>query len=156
MRDSASMKAERTLAQKLTMLFGITFLLAGILGFIPGITTNYDDMKFAGKDSGAELIGLFQVSVLHNIVHLLFGIAGLAMARAWDSAKTYLLGSGIIYVGLFLYGILVSAGSDSNFVPINGWDDVLHAGLAVGLLGAWWMSKGDRGPGMAADRPATP
>jgi hypothetical protein len=99
---------DRSLAQQLTMLFGVTFLLAGILGFIPGITTNYDDMKFAGHDSGAQLIGLFQVSILHNIVHGLFGIAGLVMARAWDTARTYLLGSGVIYVVLFLYGIFTS------------------------------------------------
>ena len=52
-----------TLAQKLAFLFGATFLLVGILGFIPGITTNYDDLAFAGSDSGAKLLGLFQVSL---------------------------------------------------------------------------------------------
>jgi len=42
---------DQTLAQKLAFLFGVTFLLVGILGFIPGITTNYDDLKFAGDSS---------------------------------------------------------------------------------------------------------
>jgi hypothetical protein len=142
---------DRSLAQTLAMVFGIAFLGAGILGFIPGITSNYDDLEFAGSDSGAELLGIFQVSILHNIVHLLFGVAGLAFARTVEGAKTYLLGSGIIYVVLFLYGILVSAGSDANFIPANGADDFLHLALAVGLLGSWYVSKGDRGL-----TPATP
>lgn len=142
---------DRTLAQTLAMVFGLAFLGAGILGFIPGITSNYDDMKFAGNESGAELLGIFQVSILHNIVHLLFGVAGLAFARTVDGAKTYLLGSGIIYVVLFLYGVLVSSGSEANFVPANSADDFLHLALAIGLLASWYVSRGDRG--MA---PATP
>ena len=142
---------DRTLAQTLAMVFGIAFLGAGILGFIPGITTNYDDLKFAGNESGAELLGIFQVSILHNIVHLLFGVAGLALARTVDGAKTYLLGAGIIYVVLFLYGLLVSSGSDANFVPANSADDFLHLALAVGLLASWYVSRGDRGLA-----PATP
>ena len=142
---------DRTLAQTLAMVFGIAFLGAGILGFIPGITTSYGEMKFAGSESGAELLGIFQVSVLHNIVHLLFGVAGLAFARTVDGARTYLLGSGVIYVVLFLYGLLVSAGSDANFVPANNADDFLHLALGVGLLGSWYVSRGDRGLA-----PATP
>jgi ABC-type transport system involved in multi-copper enzyme maturation permease subunit len=132
---------QRSLAQTLALVFGIVFLAAGVLGFIPGITTNVGDMKFAGNDSPTELLGIFQVSILHNIVHLLFGIAGIALSRTWENARTYLLASGVIYVVLFVYGILVSSGSDANFVPINGADDVLHAVLAVVLLGAWYVSR---------------
>ena len=135
---------DRSLAQTLALLFGIAFLGVGILGFIPGITTNYDELEFAGNESGAELLGIFQVSILHNIVHILFGIAGLAFARTWDGARTYLLGAGIIYVVLFVYGLLVSSGSDSNFVPRNSADDWLHLALAVGLLGSWWVAGRER------------
>jgi hypothetical protein len=134
---------DRTLAQQITLLFGIVFLAVGILGFIPGITTNYDDLSFAGSDSDAELIGVFQVSVLHNIVHALFGIAGLALARTFEGARTYLLGSGIIYAVLFIYGLFVSGDEDANFVPMNGADDVLHVILAVALLGAWAVTARD-------------
>ena len=135
---------DRTLAQTLALAFGLTFLGAAILGFIPGITTNYDEMKFAGNDSEAELLGIFQVSILHNIVHGLFGIAGLAMARTWESARTYLLASGIIYVVLFVYGLIVGDNDDANFVPINNADDWLHLILALGLLGAWAATRRDR------------
>jgi hypothetical protein len=133
--------SNRSLAQTLTLLFGIAFLGAGVLGFIPGITTNVGDMKFAGNDSPSELLGLFQVSILHNIVHLLFGIAAIALARTWEGARTYLLGAGVIYLVLFLYGVLVSNRSDANFVPINSADDWLHLVLGVALLGSWYVSR---------------
>ena len=136
------MTNERSLAQNLALAFGVAFLAAGVLGFIPGITTNVGDIKFAGNDSPSELLGIFQVSILHNIVHLLFGIAGIALSRSWESARTYLLGAGVIYIVLFVYGLLVSATSDVNFVPINNADDWLHLALGVALLGGWYVSRG--------------
>src|SRR3712207_1364847 len=89
--------------QKAAMAVAAAFLLVGILGFIPGITSNYDDMKFAGHDSAAELLGVFQVSVLHNLVHLAFGVVGFLMAKTWGGARTYLIGGGVIYLLLFVY-----------------------------------------------------
>jgi hypothetical protein len=135
------MTSQRSLAQNLALLFGVAFLAAGVLGFIPGITTNLGDIKFAGNDSPSELLGLFQVSILHNIVHLLFGIAGVALSRATASAQTYLLWSGVIYAVLFAYGLVIGMGDDANFVPMNNADDVLHLALAVGLLGSWFVSR---------------
>jgi Domain of unknown function (DUF4383) len=145
--------SNRSLAQTLALLFGVAFLGAGVLGFIPGITTNLGDIEFAGKDSPSELLGIFQVSILHNIVHLLFGIAGVALSRTTANARMYLLYSGVIYVVLFVYGFFVGADDDSNFIPINGADDVLHLVLAIGLLGSWYISKGS--DEMVTDRPAT-
>jgi hypothetical protein len=113
---------------------GATFLLVGVLGFIPGITSNYDAMTFAGHKSGAKLIGLFEVSVLHNIVHLLFGVAGLAMARNARSATAYLVGGGVIYLVLALYGVVIDHTSKANFVPVNGADNVLHLVLGLGMI----------------------
>ena len=144
----------RSLAQTLALLFGVAFLAAGVLGFIPGITQDLGDIKFAGKDSPAELLGIFQVSILHNIVHLLFGIAGIALSRTTANAKMYLLYSGVIYVVLFVYGLFVGADDDANFVPINSNDDWLHLVLAIALLGSWWISKGS--DEMVTERPATP
>jgi uncharacterized protein DUF4383 len=142
----------RSLAQTLALLFGVAFLGAGVLGFIPGITTNLDDIKFAGDDSPAELLGIFQVSILHNIVHVLFGIAGIAFSRTITNAKAYLLYSGLIYVVLFIYGLFVSSGDDANFVPVNTADDWLHLVLAVGLLGSWYISKSSND--IVTERPA--
>ena len=146
---------DRSLAQTLALVFGLAFLGVGVLGFIPGITTNLGDIEFAGKDSPSELLGIFQVSILHNIVHLLFGIAGIAMSRTWDSARTYLLGAGVIYIVLFLYGLVIGTDKDANFVPFNNADDILHLGLAIGLLGSWFASKNADTVTRDRDRPAT-
>ncbi len=114
---------------------GAVFLLVGILGFIPGITTGlYDDFELFGHESHAELLGLFQVSALHNIVHLLFGIAGLAMAKTAGGARTFLIGGGVIYLVLWVYGLLVDQRSEANFVPLNPADDWLHLALGLGML----------------------
>jgi hypothetical protein len=147
------MSNQRSLAQTLALLFGVAFLAVGVLGFIPGITTNVSDMDFAGKDSPSEPFGIFQVSILHNIVHLLFGLAGIALARTWESARTYLLGAGLIYIVLFIYGLFVGAGDDANFVPINNEDDWLHLVLGIVLLGGWYVSR--TGDEVSRDRPVT-
>jgi len=110
------------------------FLLVGVLGFIPGITSNYDDMTFAGHDSDSKLLGIFEVSGLHNIVHLLFGVVGLVMARTWSGARSYLIGGGVIYFVLFVYGLIVDRESDANFVPVNSADNWLHLLLSIGMV----------------------
>jgi hypothetical protein len=120
--------------QKAAAAVGAVFLLVGILGFIPGITSDFDAMEFAGAESDAKLLGIFEVSVLHNLVHLLFGVVGLAMARRWESARAYLLGGGLIYLVLWIYGLVVDKGSDANFVPVNSADDWLHLILGLGMV----------------------
>jgi hypothetical protein len=110
------------------------FLLVGVLGFIPGATTDYDLMEFSGNESKAELLGVFQVSVLHNIVHLLFGLAGLAMATSAALARVYLIGGGLVYLALWVYGLAIDRTSDANFVPVNMEDDWLHLVLGAAML----------------------
>jgi hypothetical protein len=123
------------LVNRLALAVGAVFLLVGIAGFIPGITTNYDTLNFAGHHSGAKLLGVFQVSILHNIVHLLFGIAGIALARRADTARLYLIGGGAVYLVLWLYGLVTSDTSTANFVPVNSADDWLHFVLGIGMIG---------------------
>jgi hypothetical protein len=121
--------------QKAAAAVGAVFVLVGILGFVPGITTNFGDMQFAGHESGAELLGLFQISVLHNIVHLLYGVAGLALARTWNGARSYLIGGGAVYLVLWLYGLLFANDTSAvNFVPLNTADNWLHLFLGLGMI----------------------
>jgi hypothetical protein len=122
--------------QTVATVVALMFLLVGILGFIPGITTHYDDMTFAGHHSDAQLLGIFEVSVLHNIVHLLFGVVGLALARTPGRAVAYLVVGGAVYLVLWLYGLVVDKGSQANFVPLDSADDWLHFGLGVVMVGA--------------------
>lgn len=133
----------RSLAQNLARLFGIAFLGVGILGFVPGVTSNYGDMSFAGHDSGAQLLGIFQVSILHNIVHLLFGVGLLWASSRWSAARTALLVSGVIYLVLFVYGLFVGGGDSANFVPVDNADDVLHLVLSLALLASWAVTGRD-------------
>jgi len=129
------------------MVVGAVFLLVGIAGFIPGITTNYDQLQFAGHQSGALLLGVFQVSILHNIVHLLFGVAGLALSRTISGSRAFLVGGGIIYLVLWLYGLVIDKDSDANFVPLNSADDWLHFGLGLGMIGLGLALSRRREPG---------
>jgi Domain of unknown function (DUF4383) len=131
---SASSASARTTIQLISAVVGAVFLLVGVLGFIPGVTTDYDTMQFAGHESDAMLLGIFQVSILHNIVHLLFGIAGLAMARTAALSRAFLVGGGIIYLALWIYGLVIDPDSTANFVPLNTADNWLHLGLGVGMV----------------------
>jgi uncharacterized protein DUF4383 len=142
------------LLRKVATAVGAVFLLVGVLGFIPGITTHYSDLSFAGHHSEAKLIGLFQVSVLHNVVHLLFGVAGLAMGRDARTAKTFLVLGGAIYLVLWLYGLVIDKSSSANFVPLNSADDWLHFVLGVGMV-ALGLLLGRRQDAAAATRART-
>ncbi|MHC5560696.1 DUF4383 domain-containing protein [Kocuria sp. U4B] len=124
----------RTNVQKAALAVGAVFLLVGVLGFVPGITADHDQLHVAGAHSEAMLLGLFQVSVLHNLVHVLFGVAGLALARTIAGARSYLLYGGIIYLVLFLYGLLIDQDSAANFVPLNAADNGLHLLLGAGMV----------------------
>ncbi len=139
MAEHAGRTMTRTPVQTAALAVGVVFLLVGILGFIPGITTNYDTMTFAGHESEALLLGIFEVSILHNIVHLLFGVAGVAMARTVGAARSYLIGGGIIYLVLWLYGLIIDKDSSANFVPVNSADDWLHFVLGVGMIALGYL-----------------
>ncbi|HYH76148.1 MAG TPA: DUF4383 domain-containing protein [Arthrobacter sp.] len=127
-----SRAGHRTNIQTASLAMGAVFLLVGVLGFIPGVTTNYSSLGLAGHTSGALLLGIFQVSVLHNIVHLLFGVAGILMARTDVQARNFLLYGGVVYLVLWLYGLLIGHDTPANFVPVNNADNWLH--LILGLV----------------------
>jgi hypothetical protein len=141
---SARETASRSPIQMVTTVVSVVFLLVGVLGFIPGVTTDYSSMSFAGHESSAMLLGIFQVSILHNIVHLLFGVVGLAMARSVSGARAYLIGGGLIYLVLWIYGLIIDHDSGANFVPLNNADNWLHLILAVAMIGIGLMLGGNR------------
>ncbi|WP_369056205.1 DUF4383 domain-containing protein [Kineococcus terrestris] len=150
--DLTVSRSRRTPVQLASLLVGATFLLVGVLGFVPGITTGVGDMTFAGHESGAHLLGVFHVSVLHNLLHLLFGVAGVALARTAALAKAFLLVGGVAYLGLFVYGLVVAETSGANFVPVNRADDWLHLGLGLGMVGLALLMPGRLSHGTAVGR----
>jgi hypothetical protein len=128
---------DRTLVQSLAALVGVVFVLVGVLGFIPGITTHSHDLSFAGHDSGAKLLGIFQVSILHNIVHLLFGIVGIALAKTADGARTFLVGGGAVYLVLWVLGVV----GGGDWIPVNTADNWLHFALGIGMIALGFVSS---------------
>jgi Domain of unknown function (DUF4383) len=141
------MTRDRTPAQLLTTLIGATFILVGILGFIPGITTHlYGGLDFAGHNSQAKLLHIFQVGWLHNIVHIAFGVVGLALARTWATARLYLTGGGVVYLVLWFYGLLIDLNGGANFAPFNTADNWLHFVLGVGMIALGFATTRARSP----------
>jgi hypothetical protein len=149
MRDRSPIQAAATVV-------GLAFLAVGIAGFVPGVTTNlYDGLEFAGHEGTAELLGVFHVSVLHNLVHVLFGLAGLSLGRTASGARTFLVGGGAIYLVLWVYGLVIDKASDANFVPLNTADDWLHFALGAAMLLLGATLGRERGPAPAARGRAT-
>jgi hypothetical protein len=124
-----------TKLQKAAGGFALVFTLIGILGFIPGITTNFEGLELAGPESEALLLGVFQVSILHNVIHLAFGLMGMAAATTIRGARLFLVGGGALYGVLWVYGLVVDLDSAANFVPLNTADNWLHLFLAVAMIG---------------------
>ncbi|MGY1601444.1 DUF4383 domain-containing protein [Geodermatophilus sp. SYSU D00815] len=114
----------RTWPQLLALVFGAVYLLVGIVGFF---VTGFDN--FAGNAEHETLLG-FMINPLHNIVHIVIGLAGLLLARTLSGARTYGWLLAVGYGAVFVYG-LIAAGEDWDFLNINAADNVLHIATAV-------------------------
>ncbi len=123
--STGDLRRGMTWPQVLALAIGAVFALIGVIGFF---ITGFGD--FAGH-TGKTLLG-FEINGLHNVVHLLIGVAGLALARTHPGARTYgwLLAAG--YGAAFIYG-LIAIGKDWDFLNLNWADNVLH--LVTALVG---------------------
>jgi len=135
----------RTRIQSVVAFAGVVFLLAGVLGFVPGITTHYSDLSFAGRGSAATLLGVFQVSVLHNIVQLLYGVAALGLAKTAEGARTFLLVGGVVYLGLWVLGVV----GGGNWIPVNTADNWLHLVVGIAMVGGGFVLSRQSSPSTA-------
>lgn len=120
--------------QGAAILVGSLFLLAGVLGFVPGVTSHLDSLQMAGPQSEAELFGIFETSILHNLIHIVVGLLGLAMATTFRRSRAYLLVGGVVYLALWVYGLLIDTQSPANFLPVNSADNWLHLGLGATMV----------------------
>ncbi|WP_233491248.1 DUF4383 domain-containing protein [Blastococcus sp. TBT05-19] len=118
----------KTVPEILGLAFGAIYLLVGIVGFF---ITGFDD--FFAHDSGDMLL-FFEINGMHNVVHILIGIAGLALSQTLAGARTYGWLLAVGYGAAFVYGLL-AIGKEWDFLSINGADNVLHIATAlVGLV----------------------
>lgn len=116
---------------RFALIFGIVFLVAGIAGFIPGLSPEHVHPKLSIDASSRLALGLFPVNVLHNIVHIAFGIWGLLAARSVTGARRYARSVAVIYAILTVCGLLPGADTLFGLVPLYGNDIWLHALLAI-------------------------
>jgi hypothetical protein len=117
------------------LVFGIVFLIVGAGGFIPGLTL----MDHSGHPADADVtvrsffgyeLGLFPVNLLHNIVHLAFGVWGLLAYKSLAASKGYAKGVAVIYAVLTVMGFIPGLNTTFGLIPLYGNDIWLHALLA--------------------------
>ena len=114
-----------TTVQRVAQIFGVVFILFGLLGFfLDGGTSMVADM-----DHAPRLLGLFPVNLLHNIAHLGLGIWGVVASRSWGAAKTYNTIAGGTYLLLTVLAFVDP--TTFGLMPIGGNDIWLHAVLAA-------------------------
>jgi hypothetical protein len=124
-------------ARRFAMFLGIVFILVGVLAFVPGV--NKPDPPTApaltvlGPGEG-YMFGLFRVNVLHNLVHIVFGVLGLIMARDAASAILYSRIVAVAYSLLTLMGIVPMLYTTFGLIPIHGFDVILHALIAIAAI----------------------
>ena len=122
------------------MIFGVVFILVGIAGFVPALVQPADGgaMMIGGH---SILLGLFPVNTLHNIVHLLFGLWGLAASRSAGGAVNYARGVAIIYALFAIAGLIPATSDGFGYVPLYGKDVWLHAALALVAAYFGWVNR---------------
>ncbi|MCN0179589.1 DUF4383 domain-containing protein [Salinispora arenicola] len=143
----------RTAVQVAALVTAGILLVLGVLGFIPGITTDYGEMRFAGHHSEAKLFGLFQVSILHNILFLGTGLIGLVLARRVGGARVFLTVGGALTLGVWLYGFGINRDSAANVLPVNDAGNFLHLALGFGMLVLGLLLSNRAGTGGNLDTP---
>jgi hypothetical protein len=114
-----------------SILYGVVFLLAGAAGFLPGLSPEHVHPGLTVTAGSRLALGLFPVNVLHNLVHLAFGVWGIVAARTIGAARLYAQGVAIIYAVLMVLGLVPGASALFGLVPLYGNDIWLHALLAI-------------------------
>jgi hypothetical protein len=122
------MTGTRSVNSLVALAFGVVFTLVGLAGFLVSST-------FAETDDNT-LMG-FEVNHLHNIVHLLIGVALLAASRKTATARTANLVIGVAYLALAVLGPFIMD-TEANILALNSPDHVLHlvSGLVLAGVGA--------------------
>ena len=121
--------------------FGAMYVFVGLVGFV---VTGFEGFADPG---GAEYLAGFAVNPLHNLVHLVIGLALMVASRRTGSARAVNGAVGLVYLLVGLLGLFIARPDNPiNILAINGFDNVLHLGSAMTLLGV----------AAVADRPRRP
>jgi Domain of unknown function (DUF4383) len=135
----------RSPAQVFSLVVGATLVVAGIAGFFYNASFGTGD----GTDRDAVL-GILDVNGWHNVVHVLTGAIGLALAGGYDGSRAYALGFGSIYLLVTLLGFIAGDGDEIfNLIPVNTEDNVLHLLIGIAGLGAGLVTPSTPAPSTA-------
>lgn len=134
--------------RQFSLVLGIIFIIIGLAGFVPAFVQPApvvaDDPLVVDTLHG-RLFGLFPVNWLHNLVHLAFGIWGVA---AWKGmaggAVLYSKTVAIIYVVLAVMGFIPVLRTTFGLIPLYGNDIWLHLIIAAAAAYFGWMHKDTR------------
>src|SRR5256712_11600245 len=96
-------------------LIGVFFLTVGIVGFVPEVTTDYTGFN-TWSNAHAHLFGVFQISVVHLAFFVLFGLAGLRLARSVAGSRAYLTSGGFLFLATAAYGFGFGFSGGANFL----------------------------------------
>jgi hypothetical protein len=126
----------KTLAQVYALTLGVVLVAVGLLGFIVEPSFGIGDSAQRGT-----LIA-FDINGWHNVVHVLSGIAGIALAGTAAKARLYCIGYGIVYVLVTILGFVVGDGGLLlSIIPINTADNLLHLAIAFTGIGIGLTSR---------------
>jgi hypothetical protein len=136
---SATHAGERTPAQWYCLIFGATLLLVGIIGF--AADAGFD----TGSDiDGDKLLGIFEVSGIHNLIHIASGAVLLAFAGKREGARLAALGFGVVYLVVTIVGF-IQGDNVLGIIPVNSADNFLHVAISLLAIAAGLASSdGDR------------
>ena len=126
--------------KRFTLVLGIFLVVAGILGFIPGVVSfPVHDMNDVGY-----LFGLFPINALHNLVHIALGVWAIGASSTVDNARKFNQANAVIYGLLAVFGIIPGLNTMFGLVPLYSHDIWLHAGIAIvsGYFGYSWLEAG--------------
>lgn len=115
------------------LVYGIVFLVIGIAGFIPAFLAPLEPghPDLAVEAGSGLLFGLFPVNVLHNLVHLIFGIWGIAVWKNVPRSINYARSVAVIYAVFVIMGLIPLLRTTFGLVPLYGHDIWLHIVLAA-------------------------
>jgi hypothetical protein len=130
------------------LVMGIVFLVIGVLGFVPGLVSHPEGLPPLAVETGhGLLLGLFAVNVLHNLVHLAFGLCGVVVWRSFVASRIYARATTAVYAVLLVMGLVPGLHTLFGLVPLHGADVWLHAAIAV--VSAYFAYA----PAVAVERP---
>jgi hypothetical protein len=134
--------AERSPAQLYALIFGITLVGAGIVGFF------YEASFSSGNDAARDAVfGILDVNGWHNLVHILSGVIGLAVVGSYANARLYALLFGAVYIVVAILGFIYGNGDEIfSIVPVNTEDNVLHALIGIAGIGAGMATPAEPAP----------